>query len=216
MFPVGISEFLSAADKALGLLKSQQVRRREYFEKIIDPVYTQFAVAGEDYLKLFREARNALEMAPKRISSSKKLKLVSQIRDRREEFLAGRLKVRAMVEAFGSHVKQEQDRELYALLHAIDKFFFGSGYRRDGGSSGAYLIDFFSLWATRGESNDFSGEHEEYTEVVIGGALQAQRYGADDLTQFVRDTIDGLETAWFEAAGRYADLRLKYLGNKIL
>jgi hypothetical protein len=217
MLTLAIGEFLSGADKVIGLLKGQQVRRREYFDKIIDPMYTQFAVIGEDYLKLLREARSALENVPKKLSFEKKLKLLAQIRDRREEFLAGRLKVRAMVQSFQPHVKKEKDRELFALLLAMDKFFYGSGRRDFNMSVGSQLVDLFSIWATensRNASDVTPGSQQMVTR--IADPQIAKGYAAKDLTVFVSISLQGLETAWFEAAGRYADLRLKYLGNKLL
>ena len=55
-----VSPFLVLIDRLIGLIQERKTRRRDYFEKIIDPLYVLFAALGEDYLRLFRIAREAL------------------------------------------------------------------------------------------------------------------------------------------------------------
>jgi len=209
MLPLPITDFFSTLDKVFGFLKDRQIRRRDYFDKVIDPLYAQFSVVGEDYLKVFREARTALEKVGKKASQKDKFKLLETMQNRREEFLTSRLKVRGIVNAFRPHAEKEKDKELLSLLEAMDRFFYGSGTMK-GGSVGYQLVDVFSIWARPDEEKELG-----YPDRVLGiNHLRISEKGVP--VWLISAATEELEKAWFETAGRYASLRMKYLGNKIL
>src|ERR1039458_6268177 len=113
-----VSPFLALIDHLISLVRERKTRRRDYFEKIIDPLYTQFTPLGEDYLKLFRFATGALER-PKRARKT----TLAEIRAKREEFEAARAKLRALLERCEEDAKKRRDDDLVTFLRALVKFF---------------------------------------------------------------------------------------------
>jgi hypothetical protein len=188
-----VSAFLALIDRLIGLIRERKTRQRDYFEKIIDPLYVQFVPLGEDYLKLFRVARQALE-GPKRARKSR----FAEVRAKREEFAAARAKLRALLERCEKNSKKQKGEELVTFLNAMLRFFTPNVLRGGGlGSLGRELVNFFELW-TKGDAD---GE---------GNRL---RVSDKEFEIYVAQATARLESAWYEIAGRYMELKLKYLGD---
>ncbi len=140
-----VSPFLALIDRLIALLKERKTRRREYFEKIIDPIYTQFVPLGEDYIKLFRNAAEALHESKKSRNAK-----IARIIEKREEFAASRARLRALLGACERDSKKRKDEELIAFLSAMLRFFTPIVSTRPA-SLGRELVDFLVI-LTHGES----------------------------------------------------------------
>ncbi len=186
-----VSPFLALIDRIISLVKERDTKRREYFEKIIDPLYTQFKPLGEDYLKLFQEALQAImdarQFKPKSHSKRKRAEAVSAIRKRREQFAATRAQLRALLEVCEQNAVKKKDEELAAFVRAMFRFFQPVVLtpRR---SLGQELVDFFERW----QKSDYSNEIAE---------------------AFLPSAAHRLEVSWYEISGRYMELKLKSLGE---
>ena len=177
-----VSPFLSLIDRIISLIKARETRRRDYFEKIIDPLYTQFRPLGENYINLFREAEDALRSSKKRDRSE----AVLLIRRRREEFAAARAQLGALLSVCEKHSKTKKDEELTTFVRAMSQFFHPMIMPNPGlGSLGRQLVGFFEAWELRGA-----------------------RWSPLD---FVRAGTARLNASWYEIAGRYMELKIKYL-----
>src|SRR5215469_4678087 len=90
-----ISPYLALIDRLIGLFKERKTRRRDYFEKIIDPIYIQFVPLGEDYITMFRAAAEAVESGSKKSRNA----TIAKIIKKRQEFAEARSRLRALLEA---------------------------------------------------------------------------------------------------------------------
>lgn len=117
-----VSPFLVLIDRLISVVRERNTRRRDYFEKVIDPLYAQFTPLGEDYLALFRAATDALNR-PKRERKA----TVAEIAAKRETFVAARIKLRALIEICEKHSKKKRDEELAAFLRADAEIFQSDG-----------------------------------------------------------------------------------------
>src|SRR5260370_3339570 len=178
-----VSPFLSLIDRIISLIKGRETRWRDYFEKIIYPLYIQFRPLGENYIHLFREAQDALKSSKKRDRSE----AVLLVRRRREEFAAARAQLGALLGVCEKHSKKKKDEELTAFVRAMSQFFHPMIMPNPGlGSLGRQLIDFFEAWELRGAKTS--------------------------PLDFVRSGTARLDASWHEIAGRYMELRIRYLG----
>jgi hypothetical protein len=114
-----VSPFLVLIVRIISLVKARDTKRREYCEKIIEPLYTQFKPLREDYLKLFQEAQAAIRNSKKRRRSE----AVAAIKQRRNEFAATRAQLRALLEVCEKNAVKKKDEELRQFVFAILKFF---------------------------------------------------------------------------------------------
>jgi hypothetical protein len=184
-----VSPFLALVDRIISLFKERETKRREYFEKIIEPLYTQFKPLGENYLKLFQEAEQTILNASKTKHKNKRKlsKAVSRIRERREEFASTRAQLRALLEVCEKNAaKKKKDAELADFVGAMARFFQPTVLKSS--SRGQELVSFFEEW----ELHDFS---------------------AQSLDHYLLSATARLETSWYEMAGRYMELKLKALGE---
>lgn len=180
-----VTQFIALIDGIIRLVKSRQTKRREYFDKIIDPLYAQFKPLGDDYINLFREAERAEASKSKRINAE----VVERIRRRRDEFSLARAQLRALLAVCEKHAQKKRDSELREFLLAMSRFFNPLIVSNPFGSLGTELVQAFEnaeKWVAAGQG------------VPI---------------EFARRVRASLEGAWYEVAGRYMELKLKYLGE---
>jgi hypothetical protein len=89
-----VSPYLALIDRIISLVQARKIRRRDYFEKIIDPLYAQFIPLGEDTLSLFRTARIVGNLPQK-----KRVAKFEELRKKREQFVDARKRLQALLEA---------------------------------------------------------------------------------------------------------------------
>jgi len=137
-----VSPFLSLIDRIISLVKERETKRREYFEKIIEPLYIQFKPLGEDYLRLFRDAQAVIQSSKKRPRAN----AASAIKKKREEFAATRAQLRALLNVCEKNAVKRKDEELAEFVRAMVQFFQPMVPDSSMPSLGVQLVDFFQLW----------------------------------------------------------------------
>jgi len=184
-----VSPFLALIDRIISLVKERDTKRREYFEKIVDPLYTQFKPLGEDYLKLFQAAQQTVLKAStiKRKNKRKISEAVLQIKARRNEFASTRAQLRALLEVCEKNAAKKKDEELAEFVRAMVRFFQPMILKSPVGSRGQELVSFFELWQRANFSDTF-------------------------VDSYLAPAAARLEASWYEIAGRYMELKLKSLG----
>jgi len=185
-----ITPFLTLIDRIISLIKARETKRREYFEKIIDPLYTQFKPLAENYLKLFHEAQEAIQSRKK----AKRGAAVVMIRAKRDEFAAARRQLRGLFDVCEENCKKRGDEELTEFVRAMSRFFVPTTEQPS--SLGRLLVDVFEAW----EERRFGPVHAGKRKIEI-----------DQANHFIRDATAHLEASWYELAGRYMKLKLRYL-----
>jgi hypothetical protein len=207
-----VSPFLALIDRLISLIRERKTRQRDYFEKIIDPLYTQFTPVGEDYLKLFRTAREAVN-GPKRGRKSK----LAEITAKREEFVATRVKLRTLLERCEKNAKKQNEDDLIAFLGAMLKFFAPTVTTTPVSSLGKELVDFFVLWTYGTQEAVRASRSDQKNAVELLRSAHSQTALHDDSTEalilYVAQATARLETSWYEIAGRYMELKLKYYSD---
>ena len=129
------------------------------------------------------ELQERLFGGPKRARRSR----FAEVRAKREEFAAARAKLRALLERCEQNSKKQKGEELVTFLNAMLRFFTPRVLTGPG-SLGRELVDLFEVWA---KANRDGKEFELY----------------------IAQATSRLESTWYEIAGRYMELKLKYLGD---
>jgi hypothetical protein len=199
-----VSPFLALIDRLISLIQARKTRRREYFEKIIDPLYTQFVPLGEDYLNLFRQAHKTLD-GPKK----GRKKAVADLKAKRDEFAAARAKLRGFLKQCEKHSTKKKEEELTTFLNAMLRFFSPRVESPVPSSLGRQTIMFFDLWAGQDRRSE--------TKSILGDRypIEIPHVPPSDemLRAYVADASATLEAGWSEIGGRYMDLKLKYVAD---
>jgi hypothetical protein len=175
-----VEPFLALIDRIISLLKARKAKRREYFEKIIDPLYAQFKPLGEDYLKLFRRASDALQKPNKRISKS----TILTIKNGREQFSDLRSQLRALLIVCAKDSKEKGEKDITEFVEALEGFFKPVFEQ----PSVAFLL---------------------VAELELWNLKNPRAVPEPRLVEFVVKITDQLERSWYEIAGRYMELRPK-------
>lgn len=201
-----VTPFLALIDRLISLVNARKTHRSEYFQKIIEPLYTQFTPLAEDYLELFRMAKKVFD-EPKR---SRKAQLV-EISSKREKFMDSRVRLRVLLETCEKHAKKKKkDEELISFLRAMLRFFIPMVETSRLSSLGRQLVDFMILWV-HGERAARSANQDVRTARYLEAAPREVHYS---FTPMFKAYVDGasarLEASWYEISGRYMELKLKY------
>jgi hypothetical protein len=206
-----VSPFLALIDRLISLVQERKTRRRDYFEKIIDPLYSQFTPLGEDYLALFRAAKESIN-GPKRGRKAR----VAEIATKREGFVAARMKLRALLERCETKSNKQRDEELVAFLQAMLSFFRPMVSTAPG-SLGRELVDVFVLWShgTRKAIEVSRSGRKAVDDLLRSSPSETAPVltSTEDLTRYIGEATARLEEAWYEIAGRYMELKLKYVAS---
>jgi hypothetical protein len=177
-----VTPFLALIDRIISLVRERETKRREYFEKIVEPLYIQFKPLGEDYLNLFRDPQEAIKNSKKQ----RRVRVVSAVKKKRDEFAAARAQLRALLEACERNATKKKDKELTEFIAAMAGFFQPMVLSTRFPSIGRELVNFFELWA----GPDSNTIIEKYLPAAAAR----------------------LEASWYEISGRYMELKLKALG----
>ena len=182
-------KFLLLVDRVISLIRVRKTRKRERFEKIIDPLYTEFVPLGEDLLALFREAKKSLGGTKQQRKAAFK-KLQAQ----RDRFADSRARLRALANACGSTMAKK-DPPVSGFVNSLASFFMPVAWYSDSPpkTAGANLVEKFSSFE---QSLEAAGRNPEYSK--------------DRLEYFISESIAHLERSWYEIAGRYMELKLKH------
>ena len=182
--------YLVLVETLTKLIPRRKTKRKEYFEKFIEPLYQEFVPLGKDILLQFRAARNSLKGKKKNRDVQ-----FEAIRARREEFSEARHQLRALLEACKNHLERRKDKELAEFVEAMAAFFnpritrFGSAYS----SAGESLVRFF---------------HDRVEDRIRQRSLSPM-LSDKELEQTISRVTSELERSWFEISGRFMAIKLE-------
>jgi hypothetical protein len=209
-----ISPYLALIDRLISLIQAGKTRRKDYFEKIIDPLYTEFVPAGEDMLALFRAARTGVKTFEKRhkiktnkgdlmppwTSKQRREILIEMQADfkaiqlQREKFVDARNRLKGLLAACEENLKRKDEADLGAFVSSMIQFFNPAG--QYGQSVGLVLVNLF-----RDQIVDIDRTKQPGSDRYVSSL--------DQLAEIISSMTDRLETDWFVIAGRYMELKLK-------
>lgn len=191
-----ISPFLALIDRLIELVQVRKTRKREYFEKIIDPLYMEFTPLGADTLALFRSAKDALH-GPKQ---NKKAQF-EMIRSRREGFSQARVRLRKLIASCMTDIQDRHYLDLASFAEDMLSFFEPAGeYRPEvlplpGKSLSHDLVYLF---------------HERIPEGERSGRYLSRRLTDQELEECLNSATARLSGWWEQIAEDYMRLKLKY------
>lgn len=188
-----VSPYLALIDRIISLVQAGKTRRRDYFEKIVDPLYTQFVPLAEDTLDLFRSAHKALDGPKKRRKDD-----FEKIRAQRDKFADARLRLRGLLTACEKNLSEKKSEELAAFVLSMFRFFNPEGVIHIGGTTGSHLVQLFN-------------ERALYPKGLVVGIPDSLPDVISDsqLETIITSMTKRLEASWFEIAGRYMELKIK-------
>jgi len=237
-----VTPFLALIDRVIALIRERNLRQKELFDNVIEPLYQKFTTIGPDYIKLFRDARDLLS---RQHEGNDPQVILRELRARREELRDARIQLRALIAAYETRLAQREDDDILEFLGALHKFFslrllasFGEVSTRNTqielSPSGSTLDDKVNsrssdevstecfkseeLTAAGVRSTHGSSFLMEYVEASIAPTAigEGHSFDIDKATSSAQlhphfwDAVLRLEATWFELAGRYADLQMKY------
>jgi len=185
-----ITNILKLIDRAIDLVKIRKTRKRDYFEKVVDPLYKEFVPLGGNLLALFRSAKESLRGTKRQRKTA-----FEMIQEQRDTFAGARAALRASAEKFGS-VMSKKEPLLTAFVNSLASFFMPNApsyVDRPMRSRAATLLEKYNMFE---QSLDAAGRNPEYNK--------------EQLEDFIAGATTDLEKAWYEIAGRYMELKLKY------
>ena len=112
--------FISLLDRIINLVKQRSIRKQQFFDEIIDPLYLELQPVVDDYFHLFRES---LQMVKNSNNYDDLNNAVEKIRQNRNHLLQTRIKVREMADTIKNEVK---DEKVVNFANDILKFFNSS------------------------------------------------------------------------------------------
>ena len=196
-----ITPFLGIVDHVVALVNSRKVKQKDYFDTIIDPLYTQFLPLGQDVISIYRSAEQRLRtpgLSPKRAYEA--------VRAERASLADARLQLLGLLEGLERYAKNKRQDDLAAFVGSMERFFttrrLPTSYTpppidEDAWSFGAggNAVAAFERRATRRTSPEYRALRRE-EDLQLASALNS--------------AIRELEKSWFEIGGRYMDLKLRY------
>ena len=207
-----ISPYLTLIDRIITLLQTRKKRKLDYFEKIIDPLYTEFVPLAENMISLFRDAHASLmpstegeirgnagnDISVYRMVTltKKRMAKLNRIKEKREEYALARAKLRSLLEVTLATASSEEDREVASFVESMLRFFNPQVGKLQ--SAGSSLVDILEKWVDGHVSRK---GRIFFSDDEINDKLFVSEYAAK--------TLKTLEASWYEIAGRYMALKLK-------
>jgi len=206
-----VSPFLALIDRLISLIKEREMTRKEYFEKIIAPLYESFSQVGGDYIALFRQARSLLET----LSATADYETAFlTIRDRREQLLEARTELRAFAKAYREGAEKKGGEETTRFLASMLQFFYASELMTELRQPGFHWRKVFAEQeaASRYISSIAFALVLQFQELRMC-RLQPSEYLVQQARTFIDGSLAGLETTWSEIALLFADMKMKAYAN---
>jgi hypothetical protein len=174
--------FLSLLDRIINLVKQREIKKQQFFDKIIEPLFKELEPVVEDYFNLFRES---LQMVRNSHNYDDLNNAVEKIRRNRNHLLQTRIKVREMADTIKNEVK---DEKVVNFANDILKFF--------NSSKAEVPVDpkFISLGARLLELCDY---------------VMTEKLSGDQLIIFLENELKNLESSWEAISKSHAMLRLE-------
>jgi len=167
----------------VGLLKSRETNKEQLLSEIIEPLYEDLEPLIEDYFILFRQSRDKILLARKEDLP----KLENEIRNLRENFLLGRIKVREVAKTLKEEISDNSVRifsnEILGFFNSIEPF----------------------------ENNPKYGKSEAANMEILLQEVITEKRLKDDLIIYINLALKSMESKWIEINKIYLKIRLKYL-----
>jgi hypothetical protein len=109
--------FLSLIDRLIKLVELRQTDKKQLFNDVVEPLFTQLQPVVDDYFSLFRRARLSAE---KSRNNDDLQQAVEEIRTQRENLVHARLAVVQFAETLQSQV---HDKRVAQFAHKVERFF---------------------------------------------------------------------------------------------
>jgi len=187
-----ITAFLAIVDRLLKLLERGEARKIRSFEKLVDPLFRDMEPLANDYVRFFREVAEQLESMKRSEDPERAVREAAvRIRQRRNEFLLARSKVRALVRV---GLREIDDVDVRSFLMDVGMFFHGSD-TTFGTSLSSRFADIFDL-------------------VLRWRLWLLTRFNESLLPEMIRWTRQveqNLDWCWRRVSEKHAELRVKYL-----
>jgi hypothetical protein len=180
--------FLKLVEKVTDLLKERQKSRRAVMDDVIDPLFKEMPLVVQDYLSLFAKAEEHLRRSSGP-GDSQLHDVISDLKSRREKFLAIRIKLREMA----SLIQLEfSDERIVGFAVSVEEFFFSLETLRShrSTSDSAVIVELFE------ELNSSVGSPQD-----IFAAIADARYS--------------IEHSWAEVTRAYARIRIDLLKSPV-
>lgn len=189
--PFDPGPYFSVVSSLAKLIPRRKIKRKEYFERFIEPLYNEFVPLGKDILAQFRSARDSLKGKKKSRTAQ-----FEAIRSRREEFSEARHRLRALLEACETHLEGKGDKELAEFVGSMAAFFNPRITRLGGAysSAGESLVHFF---------HDRVEDHRRTTRSL------SPMLPDEELERTISRVTSELERSWFEVSGRFMAIKLE-------
>lgn len=126
--------FLKLVEQIIELIKLKHHNRQQFFKEIVEPLFIELQPVVDDYILLFRRAR---ELASTGSTEDFNASL-EEIRSAREKLLNRRIKVREMAFIVRS---QYDDGRIKGFTDKVEQFFFSTGKPSEKISHGKKLVD---------------------------------------------------------------------------
>ena len=121
----GLSTFLDIFQKAFGLIEKRKDQKRQLFNEIVEPVYSELSVVVGDYYGFFRGFRDDLSKTEMENWPT----VLGERKKQREEIVLARNKVLGITRPFllaREDPKGKYDELLHNFAEAINDFFYAS------------------------------------------------------------------------------------------
>lgn len=176
--------FLGLVDRLLKLVELQHMNRRQIFEEVAEPLFTELQPVVDDYFSLFRRARMA---ALKSRRGDDLRQVVVEIHAQWEEMVEARIAVARFADAVQTQV---HDKRVNRFARKVDQFFISATARRTRERAGpASLVELLAH--------------------VAFGLLDR-----NTVRDYIDETLIDLESAWVAIGQSYAGLRLYCLTER--
>lgn len=118
-----LTALLAIIDRLIELVKASQRQRSNFFQKIVEPSFTDLLMVHQDYVSMFTDVLDLLSSqggVEERVQREKALQMLKQRRITLEPL---REKLRALERVTESE-RSQIDKETYEFLHALSDYLF--------------------------------------------------------------------------------------------
>ena len=178
-----LDTFLKLVDRVIALVKERQQTKAQVFEEIVEPLFVELQPVVDDYFKLFRHAKDAVENSQKSNLSS----AVIGIKNAREAMLLNRIKVREMAATIGEH---DIDKRVKDFADKVESFFYRT------------------ITEKSKDKRSYATELIDICDYVLREDMNKA-----DLIQFISTALRKMEETWVAIAQSYASARVHCLNR---
>lgn len=118
-----LTALLAIVDRLIELVKVRQTQRSNFFQKIIEPSFTDLLMVHQDYVAMFTDVLDLLSSQRQMEEDIQREKALQMLKQRRITLEPLREKLRAL-ELVTESERGQIDKNTYAFLHALADYLF--------------------------------------------------------------------------------------------